>query len=151
MDLSSLKPKVRNKKPKRLGRSVGSGHGKTSGRGHKGAGQRAGKKRPYEGFAGGNIPYLRKIPKRGFNPPKRLEYQIVNLEDVQKKSKDIEVIDPIVLKKVNLIKNENKPVKILANLREDFNLKATFKADKFSKKAKEIIESAGGKVECLKR
>jgi len=151
MDLSYLKPKVKNKKPKRVGRGTGSGHGKTSGRGHKGAGQRSGKKRPYEGFAGGNIPYLRRIPKRGFNPPKRVEYQIVNLEEVQRKIKDVEIIDPGVLKRVNLIKNENKPVKILANLSGDFNLKATFKADKFSKKAKEIIESVGGKAECLKR
>jgi large subunit ribosomal protein L15 len=103
MDLSSLRPKVKNKKPKRLGRGVGSGCGKTAGRGHKGAGQRAGKKSPYEGFAGGNIPYLRRIPKRGFNPPRKKEYQIVNLEDVQRKIKDVEVIDPVVLKKVNLI------------------------------------------------
>jgi large subunit ribosomal protein L15 len=154
MDLSKLEIKIKSKKPKRVGRGPGSGRGKTSGRGHKGAGQRAGKRLPYPGFRGGNLPYLRRIPKRGFNPPRRKEYQIVNLKDIQDKikdNKDISVIEPQILKKFNLIKDENKPIKILGEVKEGFNIKVLFKVDKFSSKAKKIIEEAGGKVECLKR
>ena len=83
MELFQLK-KVKTKKVKRVGRGPGSGHGKTSCRGHKGTGQRKGRMY-YVGFLGGNVPYLRKIPKRGFNPPRRREYQIVNLKDIVKK------------------------------------------------------------------
>jgi large subunit ribosomal protein L15 len=151
MDLSKLKPRVKAKTTKRLGRGSGSGWGKTSGRGHKGAGARSGKVLPYIGFAGGNIPYLRKIPKRGFNAPKSKDYQIVNLGDIQERLKDINTIDPKALQDCRLIKDENKPVKILAAVLEKFSLKANFKADSFSAKAKELIEAAGGKIECLAR
>lgn len=149
MDLSNIKVKVKNKKPKRLGRGPGSGSGKTSGRGHKGAGQRSGKKLPYAGFRGGNLPLGRVIPKRGFTPPRKDEYQVVNLIDIQKKAKKETVIDPKVLKKLNLIKDEKKPVKVLAKIEGNFDNKLTFKANKFSSKAKELIEAAGGSVECL--
>lgn len=151
MDLSNLRIKTKNKKPKRLGRGTGTGKGKTAGRGHKGSGQRKGKKLPYEGYRGGNLPYARAIPKRGFNPPQRTEYQIVNLKDIQKRLKDKDEITPGILEKINLIKNEKKPVKILAGIDKRFSLKVIFKADKFSSKAKEIIENAGGRVEYLNR
>lgn len=151
MDLSILKTRSESKKPKRLGRGVGSGLGKTSGRGHKGAGQRKGKKLPYAGFRGGNLPLARVLPKRGFNPYRRKKYQIVNLGDILKRIKGSSEINPEVLKKFNLIKDTKKPVKILACLREDFSSKAIFKADKFSSKAKELIEKAGGSLECLSR
>ncbi len=151
MDLSGIKVKVKNKKPKRLGRGAGSGTGKTAGRGHKGAGQRSGKKLPYAGFRGGNLPLGRVIPKRGFNPPRKKEYQVVNLIDIQKKVKKESLIDIKVLKKLNLIKDEKKLVKILAKREGDFNKKLEFKADKFSSKAKELIETAGGSIECLNR
>lgn len=147
MDLSKLKVKIKNKKSKRLGRGVGSGRGKTSGRGNKGAGQRSGKTLPYAGFRGGNLAYLRRIPKRGFNSPNRTDYQIVNLKDIEKNIKNIEEIDQKVLRGANLIKDDKKPVKILAGLQDKFTLKANFKADKFSSRAKELIEAAGGKVE----
>lgn len=148
MDLSKLKGKIRIKKPKRLGRGIGSGKGKTAGRGHKGAGQRKGKTLPYAGFSGGNIAYFRRFPKRGFNSPNRKDYQIVNLIDIEKKLKDTAEIDANILKKAALIKDEKKPVKILGRIndKEKFSLKAVFKADKFSVKAKELIEAAGGEV-----
>lgn len=147
MELFQLK-KVKTKKPKRVGRGPGSGHGKTSCRGHKGTGQRKGRMY-YIGFLGGNVPYLRKIPKRGFNPPKRKEYQIVNLKDIVKKLAQEKEITPQKLKEVNLIKDENKPVKILAEVEEKIP-PFFIKAHKFSKKAKELIKEAGGSIECLK-
>ncbi|MFA7676964.1 MAG: 50S ribosomal protein L15 [Candidatus Omnitrophota bacterium] len=151
MDLSNIKVRVKNKGPKRVGRGTGSGLGKTSGRGHKGAGQRKGKVLPYIGFRGGNLPLARKLPKRGFNPPKRKIYQIVNLIDIQEKLADVSDITPVELEKAGLIKSKIKPIKILASAKGDFKLKIVCKADKFSVKAKEIIEAAGGKTECLSR
>jgi large subunit ribosomal protein L15 len=151
MDLSKIRTKFTHKTPKRLGRGSGSGWGKTAGRGNKGAGARSGKKVPYVGFAGGNIPYLRKLPKRGFNALSHKEYQIVNLGDIQGRIKDTKEIDPKILQTLNLIKDSDKPVKILADLKGELSLKATFKADSFSQKAKQLIEKAGGKVECLTR
>lgn len=151
MELVNIKPKIKNKRPKRVGRGSGSGSGKTSGRGHKGAGQRKGKYLPYPGFRGGNLPYLRIIPKRGFNPYRRVEYQEVNLKDIQKKIKDVKEVTPEILENLNLVKNQKKPIKILADIKGDFKYKAIFKVDKFSRKAKELIEKAGGKAECLSR
>ncbi|MCD6229102.1 MAG: 50S ribosomal protein L15 [Candidatus Omnitrophica bacterium] len=148
MNISQLQPKKKHKKPKRVGRGPGSGHGKTSTRGHKGTGQRKGRMY-YIGFGGGNVPYLRKIPKRGFTSKRPKEYQIVNLKDIVKKIKNKKEITPKELKKVNLIKEEKKPVKILADIEEEFSLDSVFKAQKFSKKAKEIIEKGGGKIEYL--
>jgi len=153
MDLSNIGVTTRNKKPRRLGRGTGTGRGKTSGRGHKGAGQRKGKKLPYIGFRGGNLPYLRVIPKRGFSPPRRKDYQIVNLGDIQNKIKDAGEINPNILKEKNIIKDADRPVKILADIdtKGAFTLKALFKADKFSSRAKELIEAAGGGIEQLER
>ncbi|MFH1505193.1 MAG: 50S ribosomal protein L15 [Candidatus Omnitrophota bacterium] len=146
MDLSNIKVKIKNKKPKRLGRGSGSGTGKTSGRGHKGAGQRKGKKLPYIGFRGGNLPFYRIIPKRGFTPPRCKEYQIVNLGDIQARIKDSKEVTPEILMQFNLIKDDKKPVKILGRVKDKFTLKMAFKADKFSSSAKKIIEAAGGKA-----
>jgi large subunit ribosomal protein L15 len=151
MDLSKIRSEFTHKTPKRLGRGSGSGWGKTAGRGNKGAGSRSGKKVPYVGFAGGNIPYIRKLPKRGFNAFRPKEYQIVNLGDIQSRVKDTKEIDPKTLYALNLIKDSDKPVKILAALKEKLSLKITFKADSFSQKAKKLIEEAGGKAECLTR
>jgi len=151
MSLANLKLPVKNKKGKRLGRGTGSGTGKTAGRGHKGAGQRAGKKTPYAGFRGGNLPLARVLPKRGFTPLKRKEYQIVNLSDIERKLKAGEKVNPEVLKKLNLIKDDKKLIKILAKTDGKFTKKLFFKANKFSAKAKELIEAAGGKIECLAR
>ncbi|MDD4293936.1 MAG: 50S ribosomal protein L15 [Candidatus Omnitrophica bacterium] len=147
MDLSKLKPKTKKRKVKRLGRGVGSTLGKTSGRGHKGAGQRKGKKTPYAGFEGGNIPYFRKIPKRGFNLPRRTVFQIVNLTAIEKVLADVKDINKEVLKNKGLIRSVRKPVKILAYCKQEFKLKINFTVDAYSAKAKEIIEAAGGTIQ----
>ncbi len=151
MDLSNLSPKKPNKKPKRLGRGVGTGTGKTAGRGHKGAGQRAGKKSPYAGHCGDNVPYARKLPKRGFKSMRKKEYQLVNLYDLQLSAADAKEVTPELLLELKLIKNDKKLVKILAGIKDKYTVKALVKADKFSEKARQIIEGAGGTVECLTR
>lgn len=151
MDLSKIAVKTKRKTTKRLGRGSGSGWGKTAGRGNKGAGSRSGNVWPYVGFNGGNIPYARKMPKRGFNSYDKCVFQVVNLKDIQDKVKDVKEIDPQVLETASLIKDAKLPVKILADLKGKFALKAIFKADRFSDKAKKIIEESGGKAECLKR
>lgn len=152
MDISTIIVKNKPKAKCRLGRGSGSGKGKTASRGHKGAGQRKGKVSPYLGFSGGNLPFFRKIPKRGFNSPRRRIYQIINLDRISECLSRLEkenTIDPSLFKKFNLIKDENKPVKILSRGGDKFSHKITLKAHKFSKKAKEIIEKVGGKVEYL--
>jgi large subunit ribosomal protein L15 len=151
MDLSKLSLKKANKKPKRLGRGTGSTTGKTAGRGHKGAGQRAGKKSPYAGHAGDNVPYARKLPKRGFKSMRKTKYQLVNLYDLQLNATDVQEINPEVLLKLRLIKNAKLPIKILASIKDKYTVKVLVKADRFSEKARQIIEGAGGKVECLTR
>ena len=150
MNLSKLTKAIKNKKTRRVGRGPGSGCGSTSGRGNKGRGQHAVNKVPYVGFEGGNTPYFRTIPKRGFTQPRKKEYQIINLKDIQVHAETISVFDPHVLKELKLIKDERKPIKILAKTAGDFTPKALFKAAKFSHKAKELIEAAGGKTERIK-
>ena len=151
MNLSNLRPKIAKKKTKRLGRGTGSGTGKTAGRGNKGAGQRSGKKQPYAGHCGDNVPYARKLPKRGFTSMKKRDQQIVNLKDLQANAGEVNEITPELLLKLRLIKDDNKPVKILADLKDKYTLSALVKADAFSEKARKVIEEAGGKVECLTR
>ena len=152
MDLSNIrKIGKKKKKPKRLGRGIGTGTGKTSGRGHKGAGQRKGKKLPYAGFRGGNLPLARILPKRGFTSLRKMEYQIVNLRDIQKRAGKEKEINPEVLKKLKLIKNEKKPIKVLAVVEGELTNALVIKVDKISLKAKELVVAAGGRVECLSR
>lgn len=146
MDLSKLIANE-NKKIRRVGRGTGCGRGKTCGRGNKGAGQRKGKVLPYLGFCGGNLSFLRRLPKKGFNSPNLEECQIVNLVDIAQRLKGVSEINPLALKEHNLIKDENKPVKLLAKIEDKkFSFKANFKLDSFSAKAKELIEAAGGKI-----
>ena len=152
MDLSNIrKIGKKKKKPKRLGRGTGTGRGKTSGRGHKGAGQRKGKKLPFAGFRGGNLPLARTLPKRGFTSLRKIRYQIVNLRDIQKKAGDAKEINPEVLRKLKLIKNERKPIKVLAVVEGELTNALVIKVDKFSLKAKELVVAAGGRIECLNR
>lgn len=151
MNLSGLKTITKSKKAKRRGRGTGSGLGKTAGRGHKGAGQRKGKKLPYIGFAGGSLPFFRQIPKRGFNPVNPKKYQLVNLLAIQEKVKNSAELTPESMEKLGLIKDKNKLVKVLAKRKGEFNLKLKIKADKISQRAREIIEAEGGSCECFKR
>jgi large subunit ribosomal protein L15 len=134
------------KKRKRVGRGPGSGHGKTSTRGHKGQLARSGSKRT-PGFEGGQMSLARRLPKRGFTNIFRKEYQILNLESL-KDIKDQKMITPQVLKKLGLLRKVNKPVKILG--RGEITIPLTIQANAFSKKAREKIEACGGKIEVIK-
>jgi large subunit ribosomal protein L15 len=149
MHIGQLKPRVKRKDTKRLGRGSGSGWGKTAGRGNKGAGSRSGKVTPYIGIRGGNLPFFRRIPKRGFNAFRPVEYQIVNLGDIQERAGSLQAINGQALVDIHLIKDADRPIKILAKNGLKLSLKATFTADKFSAKAKELIEKIGGKAEVL--
>lgn len=130
---------------KLLGRGPGSGHGKTSTRGHKGQRARSGRDF-YMGFEGGQSPLIRRVPKRGFTH-RNEEYQLVNLKTLADITKAC-VIDSKFLEEKGLIKNSHSLVKILG----EGELKAalTIKANKFSQSAIEKIEKAGGKAEILK-
>ena len=146
MKLDSLKPSkgsIKNKK--RIGRGHGSGLGKTSGRGHKGAGQRSGnKRRPW--FEGGQMPLARRLPRRGFTNIFKEEIQIVNISDLNRIEKNSE-IDPVVLQENGMIRSSLKPVKILGE--GDIDKKLNVTASAFSASAKNKIEKAGGTATIL--
>lgn len=146
MKLSELKARTPKKRKKRLGRGHGSGRGKTSGRGHKGQKSRSGKKIRV-GFEGGQMPLMRRIPKRGFRNISSKDYQIVNLSALSRFEKD-EAVTPKALREKNLIAKENKPVKILGEGKLDKPLKVSAQA--FSKGAKERIEKVGGKITIIR-
>jgi len=144
--LDSLIPSkgsIKNKK--RIGRGPGSGLGKTSGRGHKGAGQRSGNKRR-AWFEGGQMPLARRLPRRGFTNIFKEKVQIVNISDLIRIEKKSE-IDPIVLQENGLIRSSLKPVKILGG--GDIDKKLNVTASSFSESAKNKIEKAGGTVTIL--
>ena len=129
--------------PKRLGRGTGSGLGKTSGKGHKGAKARSGGgKRP--GFEGGQMPLTMRLPKRGFTNKWRVEYATVNVERLNI-FEDGATVTPVELVESGILKNVQDGVKILGN--GEITKKLTVKATKFTESAKEKIEAAGGKVE----
>ena len=146
MKLSELSPAPgSSKKRKRVGRGDGSGHGKTSCRGHKGQGARSGGgTRP--GFEGGQMPLQRRLPKRGFHNPFRIAMAIVNLDQLENFPAGSEVT-PDVLAERGLVRGKNRRVKVLG---DGLLSKAlTIKAHGFSAKAKEKIEASGGKVELI--
>src|SRR5918992_6068677 len=146
MDLSNLKPSERSKKTKkRIGRGHGTGQGVQAGRGHKGAKSRSGYKFK-RGFEGGQMPLHRRIPKRGFNNPFRVEYAVVNLDTLADRFDAGTVITPELLREQGLIKSRQR-IKVLA--RGDIAKKLTVKAHKFSGKAAEKIAAAGGATELL--
>ena len=129
--------------PKRLGRGVGSGLGKTSGKGHKGAKARSGGgKRP--GFEGGQMPLYRRVPKQGFNNIYRTEYATVNVGQLDIFENGT-VVTVETLKEAGLVKKVLDGVKILGN--GELTKKLTVEAAKFSGTAKEKIEALGGKAE----
>ena len=130
---------------KRLGRGSGSGLGKTSGKGHKGAKARSGGgKRP--GFECGQMPLYRRVPKRGFNNVFRTEYAEVNLERLEA-FEDGAVVDAAALLEKRIIRKELDGVKILGG--GELTKKLTVKAAKFTASAKEKIEAVGGKAEVI--
>jgi large subunit ribosomal protein L15 len=144
MNLSNIRaPKKANSNKKRVGRGMGSGIGKTSGRGHKGQRSRSGS-RMMRGFEGGQMPLHRRLPKRGFTNIFRTEYSVVNVGDLAGLGQ--KTINQEVLIKAGLC-SKNDLIKVLG----DGELKAalTVQAHKFSKSAEEKITKAGGKFEVL--
>ena len=139
------RPRGAKKRPKIVGRGRGSGHGKTSGRGEKGQNARAsGGVRP--GFEGGQMPLIRRVPKRGFTFEGKAKFEVVSLQRLAKFAAGVE-ITPEFLKKANIVKKHVSRVKILG----DGELKhpLTIKAHAFSKSALEKIQKAGGKAEAI--
>ena len=147
MKLNNMAPAEGAKtQSKRLGRGIGSGTGKTSGKGHKGQWARSGGGvRP--GFEGGQMPLVRRIPKRGFNNVFKKEYSIVNVSDLEVFDDGTVVTAELLLEKGVLSKVEPYGLKVLGN--GTLTKKLEVKANKFTKSAAEIIEKAGGKAEVL--
>ncbi len=134
------------KNPKRIGRGIGSGAGKTSGKGHKG--QRARSGVAVKGFEGGQMPVYRRLPKRGFNSINKLEFNVINLGDLDQFIKSGRIgkdrITKEMLVDLNIIKKYNMPLKLLA--KGEFNYPTTIEVDFASVKAIEIVNKSGGKV-----
>jgi len=144
MDLSSLKPPAGSTgRRKRVGRGPGSGHGKTSTRGHKGQYSRSGAKRKYS-REGGQMPLHRRLPKRGFWNPFRVEYQVVNLTDLAASGVSGQ-IDIDAMRRLRLVRSKTKPVKVLGDGAIDRALVVL--AHAFSRTAEEKIAAAGGRCE----
>jgi large subunit ribosomal protein L15 len=145
--LNNLKPAKGSKHRRKIvGRGVGSGHGRTSTRGSKGQRSRSGDGAKKIGFEGGQTPIFRRVPKRGFVNQFRKEYEVVNIESLNKFEAWAEVT-PAVLKKVGLVAKA-KLVKILGV--GDLKKSLTVKANAFSKSALEKINAVGGKAEIVK-
>jgi large subunit ribosomal protein L15 len=131
---------------KRIGRGQGSGNGKTAGRGHKGAKSRSGF-RFKRGFEGGQMPLHRRVPKRGFHNPFRVEYAVVNLDTLAEVFEAGSSVTPELLRERGLVRKAKSKIKVLG--RGDITKKLTVQAHKFSGKAAEKIAAAGGSTEVL--
>lgn len=133
-----------NKQRKRLGRGIGSGLGKTAGKGHKGQNARkSGGTRP--GFEGGQTPLIRRVPKHGFtNNQRKIVYNIINLSDLNRFEEN-ELVNKQSLMKKNLIRYKDCPVKLLAD--GELSKPLVLEVDKLSQKAKEAVEKLGGKIQ----
>ncbi len=147
LKLNNIVDKSSIKKPKRVGRGIGSGKGKTSGAGHKGQKSRSGVS--IKGFEGGQMPLHRRLPKRGFKNPFRKEFSIVNLIDIDKainskKLNPSKEISKIELLKAGLIRKNSLGIKLLAN--GELSHSITIKVNKASKKAADNISKNKGKL-----
>jgi large subunit ribosomal protein L15 len=146
MSLNNLRPpKGAKHSKKRVGRGQGSGNGKTAGRGHKGAKSRSGFKHK-RGFEGGQMPLHRRVPKRGFHNPFRVEFEVVNLDTLAERFESGVDITPELMRERGLVGRGGR-VKVLA--RGEVGKALTVRAHKFSGKAAEKIAAAGGKTEVL--
>jgi len=146
MDLSKLKPaEGSTHSKKRVGRGQGTGQGVQAGRGHKGAKSRSGFKFK-RGFEGGQMPLHRRVPKRGFHNPFRVEYEVVNLDTLSAMFEAGTVVTPELVVERGLVTG-NAPIKVLA--RGDVTKSLTVRAHKFSGKAAEKIAAAGGSTEVV--
>ena len=147
MSLSNLRPPKGAKKPKkRIGRGQGSGHGHTASRGHKGAKSRSGF-RFKRGFEGGQMPLHRRVPKRGFRNPFRVEYAVVNLDTLAEVFEAGSSVTPDVLRERGLVRKTGVRIKVLG--RGEISKNLTVQAHKFSGTAAEKIAAAGGVAEVL--
>ncbi len=146
MELHNLKPTTGSRKDGyRKGRGIGSGNGKTAGKGHKGQNARTGGGvRP--GFEGGQNPIYRRLPKRGFQNYTRVEYDVVNIETLDRFEDGTEV-NPTLLVEAGLVRSTYKLIKVLGQ--GTLTKKITVFAHKFSKSAEAAIVAAGGRVEVL--
>ena len=147
MKLNTIVDKASIKKPKRIGRGIGSGTGKTSGAGHKGQKSRSGV--AIKGFEGGQMPLHRRLPKRGFKNRFRTEYSVINVGDIDKAitDKKIDAKKEITNEdffKAGLIRNKNVLVKILGNGKTNHSL--NLKVDKASQSAVKLISDKKGKI-----
>lgn len=149
MKLHELRPaKGATHKDKRIGRGDGSGHGGTSTKGTKGGQSRAGYKRKM-GHEGGQMPIQRRIPKRGFSNPHRVEYTVLNLGQVEQLAEKYNLTEfSLENLYINGLISQNDRVKILGN--GELKNKFTFKVNAVSEKAKSAIEAAGGSIEIVK-
>ncbi|MBR2806557.1 MAG: 50S ribosomal protein L15 [Oscillospiraceae bacterium] len=147
MKLYELSPADGSRKDsKRKGRGAGSGNGKTAGYGHKGQLARSGHKPPY--FEGGQLPLIRRLPKRGFtNAVFKKEFAIVNVCDLERKFEAGAVVDAEALVKSGLVKKPLDGIKVLGN--GELSKALTVQVAAFSASAKEKIEKAGGKAEVV--
>ncbi|HTY35642.1 MAG TPA: 50S ribosomal protein L15 [Bacteroidota bacterium] len=138
------------KRVKRIGRGQGSGHGGTATRGHKGEGARSGTHyRPW--FEGGQMPLIRRVPKRGFHSPFKTVYQVVNVGTLEKLAVDGKLSDgkvtPEILYRLGVVSSKSKPVKMLGD--GDLKAKLEISVHSFSKSAAQKIEAAGGKTSII--
>jgi large subunit ribosomal protein L15 len=147
MELNTLRPAAGAKKArKRVGRGPGSGNGKTAGRGHKGQKSRSGYSRR-AGFEGGQMPLVRRIPKRGFTNIYRVELEIVNLRDLERVFASGDTVSAATMAEKGLLPNASKRVKVLGD--GALTKKLTVQANRFSKSAQASIEAAGGRCEVV--
>ena len=147
MSLNNLRPpKGAKHKKRRVGRGPGSGHGHTASRGHKGAKSRSGF-RFKRGFEGGQMPLHRRVPKRGFHNPFRVEYAVVNLDTLAEVFEAGSSVTPELLRERGLVRESRKRIKVLG--RGEITKKLTVQAHKFSGKAAEKIAAAGGAAEVI--
>ena len=147
MGLHNLRPpKGAKHAKKRIGRGPGSGHGHTASRGHKGAKSRSGF-RFKRGFEGGQMPLHRRVPKRGFRNPFRVEYAVVNLDTLAEVFEAGSSVTPDLLRERGLVRKSGARIKVLG--RGDISKKLTVQAHKFSGSAAEKIAAAGGVAEVL--
>ena len=146
MRLQDLRPaKGSRRRTKRVGRGIGSGHGKTSCKGHKGQKARSGgTKGP--GFEGGQMPLQRRLPKRGFKNRFQIVYAVVNLRDIAK-LEGVDTVTPEALIEKGVVKNPKDGIKILGE--GEISRPLTIKADAFSASAVAKISAAGGKAEVI--
>jgi large subunit ribosomal protein L15 len=146
MKLHQLQPAPGSRKAKkRLGRGPGSGLGKTAGKGHKGMLARSGRAN-VAGFEGGQMPLARRLPKRGFHNPFRIEFAVVNLKTLSALG-EITNVTPQVLYEKRIVKKQSRPIKILGV--GELDKPMTIEAHKFSQSALRKIEQAGGQAKVI--